>query len=272
MQTKPYHRYSAAAREAVALLPGSPAWEKSEVLGPPAETRGRGERSGIGRDDSAWDDSPWRDWTCRCLNVLVAVLALPLALPLMALIAVAVKLTSRGPVLYTQKRVGVDRRGQGRDSETDDRRDRDWGGRLFTIYKFRTMYCRDQAEERQMWARPDDPRITPVGRVLRKTRLDELPQLFNVLKGDMNVVGPRPEQPEIFQELRGEVCGYEDRQKVLPGITGWAQVNHHYDQCLEDVKKKVHLDLEYIQRRSPVEDLKILVRTVPVVVAKKGAL
>jgi lipopolysaccharide/colanic/teichoic acid biosynthesis glycosyltransferase len=110
-----------------------------------------------------------------------------------------------------------------------------------------------------------------VGRFLRAYRLDELPQLFNVLKGDMNVVGPRPEQPEIFKELREKVDGYQHRQRVLPGITGWAQVNHHYDQCVEDVKRKLEYDLDYISRRSPVEDLMIMTRTPVVMVLKQGS-
>jgi lipopolysaccharide/colanic/teichoic acid biosynthesis glycosyltransferase len=150
------------------------------------------------------------------------------------------------------------------------RRRSDHGGRIFTIYKFRTMRVA-QDEENQVWATEHDPRITRVGRVLRKFRLDELPQLFNVLKGDMNVVGPRPEQPEIFHRLRGAVRSYADRQRVLPGITGWAQVNHAYDQCLEDVEQKVAFDLEYIAKRSPAKDLKIMAKTVPVMVGRKGA-
>jgi len=124
----------------------------------------------------------------------------------------------------------------------------------------------------QIWASKDDPRITAVGHVLRKYRLDELPQLLNVLKGDMNIVGPRPEQPRIFQELREQVSGYQERQRVLPGITGWAQVNHSYDQSIEDVRKKVEYDLEYIEGRSFFNDLTIMARTVPVMIGKKGSI
>ena len=127
--------------------------------------------------------------------------------------------------------------------------------------------------ESQIWASPDDPRITPVGRILRKTRLDELPQLLNVLKGDMNIVGPRPEQPKIFAELRVQIPGYEHRQRVLPGITGWAQINHHYDTSVEDVRKKLLFDLDYVsQRRSAGYDLQIMAKTFPVMVFKKGAM
>lgn len=204
----------------------------------------------------------------RLVNVVVAAVGILVSLPIMLLIAIAIKLTSRGPVLYTQKRVGLDRRSPAREFPENGRRSTDRGGRLFTIYKFRTMTIGDAA---QTWATPDDPRITLVGSFLRKYRLDELPQLLNVLRGDMNIVGPRPEQPDIFLELREKVEGYQHRQRVLPGITGWAQVNQSYDQCLDDVRRKVILDLEYIQRRSTAEDLKIMAKTFPVMVGKKGA-
>jgi lipopolysaccharide/colanic/teichoic acid biosynthesis glycosyltransferase len=154
-------------------------------------------------------------------------------------------------------------------SRERSRRRRDNGGRLFTIYKFRTMAVDDEGEGEQ-WAKPDDPRVTPLGRFLRRYRLDELPQLFNVLLGDMNVVGPRPEQPEIFEDLKEEIEEYQERQCVLPGITGWAQVNHHYDRSLDDVRKKVAYDLEYIDRESALEDLRIMLLTLPAVMFKNG--
>ncbi len=144
---------------------------------------------------------------------------------------------------------------------------KDQGGRIFTIYKFRTM--RSDRPKGQVWAAQNDPRVTPVGRVLRATRLDELPQLVNVLKGDMNIVGPRPEQPDIFQELSREVRNYRERQRVLPGITGLAQVNLGYDRSLEDVRKKVGFDLQYIRRRSATEDLMIMAKTMPVMVFRR---
>jgi lipopolysaccharide/colanic/teichoic acid biosynthesis glycosyltransferase len=127
------------------------------------------------------------------------------------------------------------------------------------MYKFRTMVTRDAA--RQVWARPDDPRVTAVGRVLRKFRLDELPQLWNVLRGHMNLVGPRPEQPDIALQLRDQIDGYALRSRVRPGITGWAQVNLPYDRCLDDVRRKVALDLEYIRRQSLTADFAIMLRT-----------
>ncbi|HEU4641947.1 MAG TPA: sugar transferase [Gemmatimonadaceae bacterium] len=206
----------------------------------------------------------------RSVNVLIAALALAILSPILLLVAIAVRLTSRGPVLYKQTRVGLDRR-RARVDALFDRRKEDNGGRIFTIYKFRSMYADAEAKSGAVWATREDPRVTPVGRFLRRTRLDELPQLVNVIKGDMNIVGPRPEQPKIFVELREEVAEYGKRQQVLPGITGWAQVNQSYDTSLEDVRSKVRLDLEYIERASVSADLQILMRTVPVVLFRKGA-
>lgn len=205
----------------------------------------------------------------RAINVAVATIGLVLAAPLMLVIALLIKLTSRGPVFYTQIRVGVDRRWPGH-AHTGGRRREDLGGRPFRMIKFRTM--RVNVADMQVWATEDDPRITFLGRLLRKTRLDELPQLWNVLSGDMNIVGPRPEQPAIFAELREQIEAYDLRQAVLPGITGWAQINHRYDGSLEDVRRKVALDLEYLARRSALEDLKIMLRTIPVMLLQRGAL
>ncbi len=189
----------------------------------------------------------------RLVNVVVASIGILIAAPLMLLVAVLVRLDSRGPAIYTQDRVGICRRGSRGRTQDDRRRPRNLGGRVFTIYTFRTMtVARNSGEQ---WASKNDARITRVGRILRATRIDELLQLFNVLKGDMNIVGPRPEQPGIFQGLRNEVRGYGLRQKVLPGITGLAQVNLGYDTCIEDVRRKVELDLEYIEERSAAKDL-----------------
>ena len=206
---------------------------------------------------------------CRVLNVVVAAALLVLLFPVMLLVALLVKLSSPGPVLYSQQRVGVDRRGP-RAGGGAARRRVDYGGRLFRIYKFRTMRTGSPADA-QVWACPSDARVTRVGRVLRKYRLDELPQLWNVLRGDMSVVGPRPEQPDIVLSLREEIGGYTRRQRVLPGITGLAQVSQPYDTCLDDVRRKLRYDLEYIERMSPLQDLAILLRTVPVVLGRKGA-
>ena len=211
-----------------------------------------------------------REGSRRFVNVVVALTGIVIAAPLMAVIALAVKLTSRGPLLYTQMRIGVDRRTPLHPSG-NGRRNTDHGGKPFRIYKFRTMYHRAGSGQAQVWARPDDPRVTPIGRVLRQYRLDELPQLFNVLRGDMNIVGPRPEQPTIFQDLRRQIDGYQTRQRVRPGITGWAQINQHYDRSLDDVKRKIAFDLEYVERHSLLEDVKIMARTLPVILFKRGA-
>lgn len=203
----------------------------------------------------------------RALNVVVAAVGIVVAAPVMALIAVAVKLTSPGPIFYRQTRVGLCvRSSQG----GNFRRKIDLGGRPFTIYKFRTMKVAKPGEEAQVWASQKDPRITSIGNFLRKTRLDELPQLFNVLKGDMNIVGPRPEQPKIFSELREQIPSYAVRQQVRPGITGQAQITLHYDTCIDDVRKKVAADLEYIESQSLASDLKIMLLTAPVVIFRKG--
>ena len=213
---------------------------------------------------------PWtrRDQARRVLNLTIAALALLLALPVMVIIAILIKLTSDGPVLFTQQRIGLDRRALGK-APGNFRRHADSGGRTFSMYKFRTMRV-DGGASPQVWAQRDDPRVTPVGRVLRKFRLDELPQLWNVLVGDMNVVGPRPEQPTIFVELREQIEEYHRRQRVLPGITGRAQINRAYDSCLDDVREKLNYDLEYIRHRSALEDLKIMLLTPAVMLGRRG--
>ena len=210
-----------------------------------------------------------REGILRGINVVAASIGLVLAAPLMILIAILVRLDSRGPVLYVQHRVGRDRRSPSGDARGRERRLRDQGGRPFRIYKFRTM--RPTAQDGEAWAGAHEHRITPLGAVLRRHRLDELPQLLNVLKGDMNLVGPRPEQPGIFRELREAVPGYPERQAVRPGITGWAQIHQRYDQNLDDVRRKVDYDLEYIRSRTISRELFILWKTVPVMLFGRGA-
>jgi lipopolysaccharide/colanic/teichoic acid biosynthesis glycosyltransferase len=214
----------------------------------------------------ASDEQLRRDLMCRVLNVAVAFIGLVIMAPLMALIAVLIKATSPGPVIYTQVRIGWDRR-SGRVPRGDD--ESDTCGQPFTIYKFRTMTVGGPGAA-QVWAQRNDPRITKVGRILRKFRLDELPQLYNVLIGTMNVVGPRPEQPDIVKRLRTSIRHYADRQRVLPGITGLAQVTLKYDQTVDDVRRKVALDLEYVRRRCPLEDLRIMARTTLVMLGAHG--
>jgi len=206
------------------------------------------------------------DRATRALNIFVAALGLLIALPLFLLIAVAIKLTSRGPVFYKQTRIGLDRRWNSAPSH-EDSRIVDLGGRPFTMYKFRTMVVTAESDKKEVWATPFDGRVTKLGRRLRNTRLDELPQLLNVLAGDMNIVGPRPEQPTIFAELREVIPNYHMRQRVMPGITGWAQVNLAYDTSIDDVRRKVEYDLEYLSTRSAARDLRIMARTVPIVLS-----
>lgn len=204
---------------------------------------------------------------CRAVNVVVAAIALVVMAPVMLLVALAVRLTSQGPVFYSQVRVGVDRRF--RQKSTYDRRGFDYGGRPFTMFKFRTMRVDAEANGQAVWAQKNDPRTTSIGKFLRKTRLDELPQLWNVLRGDMNIVGPRPERPTIFAQLREDIPMYAQRQRVKPGITGWAQINQAYDSCLDDVKSKVQYDLQYVQRQGILHDLQIMSMTVPVMIRRQ---
>jgi lipopolysaccharide/colanic/teichoic acid biosynthesis glycosyltransferase len=205
----------------------------------------------------------------RLLNAGIALVALILLFPVLLIIGVLVWISSSGPILYTQVRVGLDRRLPD-DAAQNHRRERNHGGRLFTIYKFRTMRVDAEHHSGAVWAQQSDPRVTPIGRLLRQYRLDELPQLVNVLKGDMNIVGPRPERPTIFAELREHIAEYPLRQRAKPGITGLAQINHHYDRSLEDVRTKVHYDLEYIRRQSVAEDVRIMLKTVPVILLRRG--
>jgi lipopolysaccharide/colanic/teichoic acid biosynthesis glycosyltransferase len=203
----------------------------------------------------------------RAVNLAIGVLALLVTAPVFVLIAIAIKLTSRGPIFYTQTRVGIDRRWR-RDLAIRERRLQDLGGAAFTIYKFRSMYVNAEGKSGAVWATINDPRVTPLGRFMRKYRLDELPQLINVVRGDMNVVGPRPERPSIVARLREDIREYPLRQRVKPGITGLAQINLTYDSCLDDVRAKVRYDLEYLRTQSLARDFAIMAKTVPTMVLK----
>ena len=205
----------------------------------------------------------------RILNLVLALLALIVVAPVMAVTTIIIKLTSRGPALYTQTRVGLDRRWN-RTRAINERRSEDLGGTPFTIYKFRSMRVDAEANGQAVWATRDDDRVTGVGKFLRTTRIDELPQLFNVIRGDMNIVGPRPERPSIFVRLREQIAEYPVRQRVKPGITGLAQVSNPYDTCLDDVRRKVQADIEYMRRQSLAEDVLIMARTVPVMIFRIG--
>jgi len=225
------------------------------------------------------DDGPLPPSIARdVLDRLFALVAITLLLPLYGLTALFVRLSSRGPVIYRQVRIGMNRREEkaqerstGNFYDVYDRRALDLPGRPFIIYKFRTMV--DGAENRNgpIWARKNDPRITRLGRILRRLRIDETPQFFNVLRGDMSLIGPRPERPTFVRDLIGEIPEYALRLRVKPGITGLAQVAHRYDTCIDDVATKLRYDLEYLRSRGPASDLSILFRTVWVIFSGKGA-
>jgi len=188
----------------------------------------------------------------RILNFLVGTLGLAFALPLIPFIMLAVRLDSPGPVLYRQKRVGR-------------------GGRTFYCYKFRTMHQDAEADVGATWASDDDPRITRVGNFLRMTRLDEIPQLWCVIRGDMAFVGPRPERPEFVEWLSKEIPYYGIRHLVRPGITGWAQVRYKYGNTVEDAKEKLQFDLFYIKNASIGLDILIMFQTLKIVLLRRGA-
>jgi lipopolysaccharide/colanic/teichoic acid biosynthesis glycosyltransferase len=214
----------------------------------------------------------WSQRVHRLVNGSLAAIALTLLSPIALLVAIAIKLDSRGPVLYRQLRIGLDRRGGALDADPDDltltRRTADLGGRPFTIYKFRTMHLDAEDRSGPVWAAPEDARVTRVGRFLRPYRLDEIPQFWNVIRGEMSIVGPRPERPSFVQLLRNEIEEYPLRHRVPPGITGWAQVNRQPDQTVDDVRQKLEYDLEYLRRRSLSFDLRIMLRTLPVMLER----
>lgn len=188
----------------------------------------------------------------RIMNFTAALIGLAFALPLLPFIALAVKLGSKGPVLYRQQRVGR-------------------GGEVFHCYKFRTMRQDAEADTGATWATDDDPRITRVGKILRSSRLDEIPQLWCVLKGDMHFVGPRPERPEFVEWLSREIPYYGMRHIVRPGITGWAQVSYKYGNTLDDAREKLQYDLFYIKNASLGLDLLIFFQTIKIVLLGRGA-
>jgi len=189
----------------------------------------------------------------RIVDLVGSAALLVLALPVMALAAVAVRLTSPGPALYVQQRVGMN-------------------GRVFPIYKFRSMRADAEATTGAVWAAPgDDPRVTKVGRLLRRSRIDELPQLWNVIRGDMSLVGPRPERPEFVENLTRQIPFYSQRHVVRPGLTGWAQVRYAYGASVEDAMEKLQYDLYYIKNRSIALNLYIIVETAKTVITRSGS-
>ncbi len=220
----------------------------------------------------------------RTTDIVLSVTLLILLSPVLLVVAVAVWLTSPGPVIFHQERVGLNQRSTRRDRRQmiapppenierrqNHRRQSANYGRTFTLYKFRTMRT-DAEKSGAQFAVRNDPRVTSIGWFLRRTRLDETPQLWNVLLGDMSLVGPRPERPVFIEKLSAEIPNYLDRLGLKPGLTGLAQVVNGYDNDVESFRRKVSLDLLYLQNCCLRNDLKILWRTIEVVITGKGAL
>jgi len=174
-----------------------------------------------------------------------------LSLPLAIITAILIKLDSRGPVLYKQERVGR-------------------GGKTFMVMKFRSMRT-DAEKDGPVWARNADDRVTRVGRIIRKVRIDEIPQFWNILRGDMNFVGPRPERPHFVSQLAEEIPFYEQRHLIAPGLTGWAQIKYPYGSSIEDARQKLQYDLYYIKNQSLALDAAILFETVKTILFGRGA-
>jgi sugar transferase (PEP-CTERM system associated) len=193
-----------------------------------------------------------RDAVKRTFDLMVSGLLLLASLPAMALTALLIRLESSGPILYRQERIGQH-------------------GRPFTIFKFRSMRTDAESDGKPKWAGQNDDRTTRVGRIIRKLRIDELPQVFNVFMGDMSFVGPRPERPFFVQQLLKEIPYYASRHSVKPGITGWAQVRYSYGASIEDAIEKLQYDLYYVKNHSLFLDLMILFQTAQVVLWGKGA-
>lgn len=193
----------------------------------------------------------WRGLVKRAADIVLSAIGVIVTFPVMALIGIAIKMDSRGPMIFKQARVGM-------------------RGKTFSMLKFRTM-CQDaEALTGPVWAKERDPRVTRVGHFIRKFHLDELPQLVNVLKGEMSLVGPRPERPYFVSEFRKIIAHYDRRLCVKPGITGLAQLKRGYDETIEDVKKKLRYDLLYVQKVCPLLDVKLLAMTVGSVLLRTG--
>lgn len=206
----------------------------------------------------------------RLFDIVASVVGLTLFGLILPLLALVIKLDSPGSVFYAQERVGLNRRRRRGGSRGGERRKVLQPGRPFRIYKLRTM-CSNAEAGGPQWARTGDTRVTRVGRFLRKTRIDELPQFLNVLKGEMSLIGPRPERLCFIRQLENDVPNYHDRLLVKPGLTGLAQVRNGYDESLDSVCRKVEFDRQYIRRCGPLTEAGILLETVRVVIKGEGA-
>ncbi|MEA1986069.1 MAG: sugar transferase [Candidatus Marinimicrobia bacterium] len=193
----------------------------------------------------------WEKVIKRTIDISISIFALVLFIPLVIFLWIIIKLDSKGPVFYHQNRSGKD-------------------GKPFKIFKLRTMVVDAEKKSGPVWSQKNDPRITRVGRILRMTRLDEIPQFINVLEGKMSIVGPRPERPIFVEEFSKEIPLYKHRLKMKPGITGWAQIKHKYDESLDDVKEKLQYDLYYLENMSLKLDFKIILNTISIVFSAKG--
>ncbi len=187
----------------------------------------------------------------RIMDIIISVFGLIVLIPFNIFVAILIKISSTGKIIYKQERMGKERR-------------------LFVLYKFRTMYENSEKDSGPVWASENDPRILPIGKILRKFRLDEIPQLLNVLKGEMSIVGPRPERVHFITELEKKIPYYNHRLRVKPGITGWAQVVGSYDKSVDDVINKLKLDFYYIENMSLMLDIKIIILTAWTIVRGKG--
>lgn len=193
----------------------------------------------------------WRKVVKRFLDITVAIIGLILSMPVIAVISILIKLESKGPAIYKQTRIGM-------------------RGKVFEMYKFRSMRSDAENTSGPVWATEDDPRVTRFGRFLRKTHLDEFPQLLNVLKGEMSVVGPRPERPYFVNQFRKIIPHYDRRHCAKPGITGLAQIKQRYDETIRDVQRKVRYDALYVKKMCPFLDMKVIALTALTVILKTG--
>jgi exopolysaccharide biosynthesis polyprenyl glycosylphosphotransferase len=186
----------------------------------------------------------------RCVDIFGSLVGIILLSPLMFIIAFLIKVTDNGPILYKQERVGLN-------------------GKTFNMYKFRSMRVQTESEEKKGWTTKDDPRVTSIGKIIRKTSIDELPQLFNILIGQMSIVGPRPERPQFVEKFKEQIPRYMVKHQVRPGLTGWAQINGYRGDT--SIRKRIDYDLYYIENWSMMFDIKIIIGTIRYGIVNKNA-